>query len=110
MTYRATAAGAVRRGGPRVAASVALATATLSVVPALAGSITGVSGELARGQSITVSGSGFGGVGPTVALFDDFDDCPGCQPGAPVTVDGPNVGVWSDAPNFPTYTDEDSHA
>jgi hypothetical protein len=87
-----------------------LATATLASSPALAGTITGVSGELARGQSITVTGSGFGSVGPTVALFDDFDDCPACQAGAAVTVDGADVGAWNQATNFPTYTDEDSHA
>src|SRR5688500_6425134 len=110
MTYRATGARALRRAGPRLAASVTLATAALGALPALAGSITGVSGELARGQSITIAGSGVGAVGPTVALSDDFDDCPGCQAGAPVSVDGPNVGVWNAAANFPPYTDEDSHA
>ncbi|MEF3692164.1 MAG: hypothetical protein V3574_03890 [Candidatus Moraniibacteriota bacterium] len=36
-------------------------------------SITGVSGNIANGESIVISGSGFGTSGPNVVLFDSFE-------------------------------------
>ena len=36
-------------------------------------SITGVSGNISNGESITISGSGFGSTGPNVVLFDSFE-------------------------------------
>ncbi len=35
--------------------------------------ISGVTGTVANGQAITVTGSAFGATGPTVTLFDDFE-------------------------------------
>ena len=44
-------------------------------VPAIwaAPSISGVQGSVSNGQSITISGSGFGTTGPTIQIFDDFE-------------------------------------
>lgn len=42
---------------------------TLWAAPA----ITGYSGTIANGESITVTGTGFGVTGPTVQMFDDFE-------------------------------------
>jgi len=39
----------------------------------LLASITSVSGVISDGETITISGSGFGSNGPTVVLFDDFE-------------------------------------
>lgn len=35
--------------------------------------ITGVGGTVSNGQTITISGTGFGSSGPTIAIFDDFE-------------------------------------
>jgi hypothetical protein len=77
---------------------------------ASAGTITSVQGDFSRGQSIAIVGVGFGDQGPSVALFDDFDDCAACRPGATVEPAGPDLGSWDSSQNFPTYTAEDSHA
>lgn len=55
--------------------------------------ITGVTGSIADGQTVTVSGSGFGD-GPTVLVFDDFESGNG-QVGQPVPLTSPEVGKWS---------------
>src|SRR5574340_127762 len=34
---------------------------------------TGVSGTVSNGQSITVTGTGFGATGPNIRIFDDFE-------------------------------------
>jgi hypothetical protein len=38
--------------------------------------ITSVTGTISNGQTVTISGSGFGTDGPTVVLFDDFEKGP----------------------------------
>lgn len=35
--------------------------------------VTGISGTVSNGESITISGTDFGATGPTIILFDDFD-------------------------------------
>lgn len=92
-------------------------TLARAVLPALifvssgaqaAPSISGVSGTVSNGNSITISGSAFGSTGPTVRLFDDFES--GTN-GALISTTGPNVGTFSsvwpnDAPDVekPTYS------
>ena len=64
----------------------------LILLPSLgfAASITGVSGTPADGNSLTISGSGFGS-GPTVLVFDDFEDGT-----SGVRMDGTaTVGTWT---------------
>jgi len=47
----------------------------LFVAPVACGqTVSGISGTVAAGQSITISGSSFGSSGPTVVLFDDFEN------------------------------------
>jgi hypothetical protein len=63
--------------------------------------ITGVSGTVSNGESITISGSGFG-TGPTVVLFDDFElGTNGNSIGATA-----QVGTWNDVvgTNIPKYS------
>jgi hypothetical protein len=46
---------------------------TISANVQAASNISGVTGTFSNGQTITVSGSGFGATGPTVRFFDDFE-------------------------------------
>jgi hypothetical protein len=59
--------------------------------PAFAQTITGVSGTVSNGQSITISGSDFGS-GPIVLLFDDFE---GGVNGNQLSLDSAPLGTWS---------------
>lgn len=46
------------------------------ILPSLslaAPSISGVTGTVSNGESITISGTGFGSTGPTIIVFDDFE-------------------------------------
>ena len=66
--------------------------------------ITGVSGTVSNGQSITITGSSFGATGPTVKLFDDFDSgTANAYIGNGVT--SAIIGSWEDcgASCTPTY-------
>lgn len=48
----------------------------LLVIPSFAWAapaVTGVSGTVSNGESITITGTDFGATGPTVKLFDDFE-------------------------------------
>ena len=53
--------------------------------------ITGKSGTVASGESITITGSGFGTTGPTVLLFDEFTG----TDGGVIPLDGAQVGTWT---------------
>ena len=55
--------------------------------------ITGVAGSIADGQTVTISGSGFGN-GPTVLVYDDFESGDG-KIGQSVPFNSPKVGKWS---------------
>lgn len=65
-------------------------------------SITGVSGTAANGQTLNVSGTQFGAIGPRVVLFDDFERG---TAGEYLNnhFNAPEVGVWHGAGNFPAY-------
>lgn len=65
-------------------------------------SVSGVSGTVAEDQSITISGSAFGG-GPTVVLFDDFE---GGTSGAAVATGAGSAkyGQWMYAGDGATYS------
>jgi hypothetical protein len=68
-------------------------------------SISGVSGTVANGQSITITGTGFGATGPTIVLFDDFEK--GTNGSAIATTSGSaQVGNWtqSDGQGMPIYS------
>lgn len=65
--------------------------------------ITGVAGSVADGQTVTISGSGFGN-GPTVLVFDDFESGDG-QTGETIPLTSPEVGKWTDYnKGRPTYS------
>lgn len=57
--------------------SIAIQTLLLVTGPVAIGwaapAITGVSGTVQDGQTVTISGSGFGATGPNVVLFDTFE-------------------------------------
>lgn len=63
---------------------------------------SGISGTIAYGNRITISGSGFGS-GSTVVLFDDFED--GVD-GEDIGLTSPYIGSWSSYNNasHPTYS------
>jgi hypothetical protein len=71
-------------------------------------SVTGYSGTMSNGESITISGSAFGSNGPTVILFDDFEL--GTNGGnLSDQVRNAQVGTWRDVsstinPYYPTYS------
>ena len=79
----------------------------LLVIPSFAWaapSVTGVSGTVSNGESITIAGTAFGSTGPTVALFDDFEGgTNGAYIGDGVT--NAVIGTWEDcgASCTPTY-------
>jgi len=76
--------------------------------------ITGVTGTVADGQQVNISGAGFGALGPTVVMYDDFE----------LGTDGSNVsdrtrnarvGTWRDVsdkigPYYPTYSNLQAHS
>jgi hypothetical protein len=71
-------------------------------------SVSGVTGSVADGNSITITGSGFGSTGPNVILFDDFE---GGTDGETLSdrVRAAKVGTWRDVsatigPYYPTYS------
>lgn len=74
-------------------AAIALCV-TAMILPAIASAapqVTAVSGIVADGQAITITGTGFGQTGPTIAVFDDFDD----PADAGTVVDlSATVGAW----------------
>jgi hypothetical protein len=85
---------------------VFLAVLALVLLPAAswaAPTISGVSGTVSNGESITISGGSFGS-GPTVSFFDDFEK--GTNGGALLTGAGSaETGTWTsiDVPDV-TYT------
>jgi len=64
--------------------------------------ITGASGTLAEGTSLTVTGSGFGATGPTVAFFENFESG---TSGANIAAGAATVGSWNRGnPGYATFT------
>jgi len=63
-----------------------------SAAIATSATISSVSGPIFNGQSITVSGSDFGTNGPSVLLFDDFEN--GTDGNNISTGVSPNIGTW----------------
>jgi hypothetical protein len=62
-------------------------------------SITGVSGNISDGESITISGSGFGSTGPNVVLFDSFEKG---NIGSNISIvsNSADIGNWSELGNI----------
>jgi hypothetical protein len=75
-----------------------LTTIALLLVPLAAGApeVGLVSGTVQDGQTVTVTGSGFGMNGPDVRLFDDFETGPD---GASISLTGPDIGSWTTSKN-----------
>jgi hypothetical protein len=65
----------------------------LFTVQAESATVTGVSGTVANGQTITVTGSSFGDNGPTVLLFDNFEG--GTNNNTIAGGSSATVGTWS---------------
>jgi hypothetical protein len=75
--------------------------------------ITGVTGNLADGATVTISGSGFGSAGPNVLIFDDFESGNG-QMGKAIPLTSPSVGEWSGyttdgRPNYSSFARSGTH-
>lgn len=77
-------------------ACLALGTPAAFAAP----SISTATGSVSGGSELTVSGSGFGSVGPKIVLFDDFERG---SPGQGMTAQAP-IGSWSSA--SPVYTSD----
>jgi len=75
-------------------------------------SVTGVSGTVSNGESITITGTDFGATGPTVVLFDDFEK--GTNGNIISTSAGSaQVEEWSaveSAPDNPAYSSAFAHS
>lgn len=56
--------------------------------------VNNYSGTLQDGAQITIKGSAFGASGPTVVLFDDFENGNGTA-GAAIPLSSPRVGSWT---------------
>ena len=57
--------------------------------------VTGVSGTVQDGQTVTISGSGFGATGPNVVLFDSFEKGTAGQ-SISITEDSADIGEWKE--------------
>lgn len=68
--------------------------------------VTGYTGTMSNGESITISGTGFGATGPTVVIYDDFEK--GSNGNIISTsANSAQVNQWSDvevAPDNPKYS------
>jgi hypothetical protein len=65
---------------------------TLVITGAATPAPTGFSGSLAPNSTFTVTGSGFGSLGPNIFLVDDFESS---TPGQKIPLTGPVKGAWS---------------
>lgn len=63
--------------------------------------ITGVTGTISDGQSISIRGNGFGANGPTVVLFDDFE---GGTNGQQMAANLAKIGTWNTIQQAPYVT------
>ncbi|NTW27236.1 MAG: hypothetical protein HGA36_02860 [Candidatus Moranbacteria bacterium] len=86
---------------------------TFCVLPSSASAtleVNNVSGTIADGQNITISGAAFGSSGPSTEIFDDFE---GGVAGDIVPLTSPKVGTWTGynslVPNQPKY-DSTAHS
>ena len=59
--------------------------------------ITGVSGTVQDGQTVTISGSGFGATGPNVVLFDSFEKGTAGQV-VSLATGSADIGEWNELP------------
>ena len=59
--------------------------------------ITGVSGTVQDGQTVTISGSGFGDTGPNVAFFDSFEKGTAGQV-VSLATGSADIGEWNELP------------
>ena len=91
---------------------VALAGIVIPPTVFAAPAVTGVSGTVSNGQSVTITGTDFGATGPIVVLFDDFDK--GTNDNIISTTAGSaQVGEWDSveaAPNNPVYSNDFAHS
>ena len=75
------------------AALIALTASAFASGADAAPVVSGVTGMIANGQSITVKGSGFGS-GPNVVIFDDCEKGNG-KTGDAIPLTSPEVGQWT---------------
>lgn len=91
-----------------------LSSLTLCAPAFAAPVITGTQGAAGDGQTITVSGTGFGN-GPKVLIFDDFESGNGAVGGA-IPTTSPKVGQWTQyghqtgRPRYSSYANSGTHA
>ncbi|NPV03149.1 MAG: hypothetical protein HPY67_00220 [Syntrophaceae bacterium] len=83
--------------------------ADVSAAPA----ITGVAGIVGNGETITITGTGFGSTGPTIVVFDDFER--GSNGTTLSSVQrAAQVGFWDNlstmGPLYPTYSNTYAHS
>jgi hypothetical protein len=72
--------------------ALSLAASIFTGAANAAPTVSGVSGTLTNGQTVTIKGVGFGN-GPHVLLFDDFEKGNGAVGGA-IPLTSPEVGQW----------------
>ena len=71
--------------------------------------ITGVSGTVQDGQTVTISGSGFGATGPNVVLFDSFEKGT-VSTNISTTSNSADVGNWNALSGGPSQTYSSDYA
>ena len=71
--------------------------------------ITGVSGTVQDGQTVTISGSGFGATGPNVVLFDSFEKGT-VSTNISTTSNSADVGNWNALSEGPSQTYSSDYA
>lgn len=79
--------------------STAFLLLLLLIFPAIgvcAPSVSGVSGTVSNGQTITISGTGFGATGPNVVLFDSFENG-GTGSNISTSTNSADIGNWNES-------------
>ena len=101
---------AVRNSSDGLCALVAIAFCVCLPSGVLAApAITGVGGTVSNGQTITISGTGFGSSGPTIAIFDDFEKG---TSGIPVSTSAGSAQInqWSRVQGDVRYSNSYGHS
>src|SRR5579859_2718186 len=61
---------------------------------------TSASGTIAAGQTLTISGSGFGSTGPNIVMLEDFEQD---TAGRKITLTGQAIGAWTSYNNSNSF-------
>lgn len=94
--------------------TLAIANCSLCATAQAAPAISTVSGSVSNGSTVTISGSGFGNMGPNIILFDDFEKGANGNTLSHAVINA-QIGTWRDvsakiSPYFPTYSNLQAHS